>query len=437
MQEYVSSVKALLKVANGRSLDKAIGTKDSPLSRQVTYGVLRHFYYLSGCLEQLLDKPLADKHQDIELLLMAGIYSIDNLNRPAHASVNFAVDAASGLKKVWAKKLVNGVLRNYQRKRDDIQKALASDDEVQTNHPDWLRELILDSYPNEHISIMQANQNEPPMTLRVNRQIQDREAYLHMLQNAGLKGSPGSLSKTSIYLEKPIGVDKLPGFSEGSVSVQDEASQLVPTLLNLEAGCRILDACAAPGGKTCAILESEPGADVTAIDSDEHRIKRINENLNRLNLQANVIADRLQDHQPSQLYQRILLDVPCSAVGIIRRHPDIKLLRMESDIAKLAATQEELLAKAWSLLEANGELLYSTCSIIPSENRQVIANFLANQPDAALLPIELPLGNQNAITTREGLQLLPTDRGADGFSFPVCRKSQHEDHYPRGRRSRQ
>ena len=422
MQEYLSSVRILLKVAQGRSLDQAIGAKDSPLSRQISYGVLRNFYYLSGCLEQLLSKPLADKHQDIELLLMAGIYSIDHLNRPAHASVNFTVDAAVGLKKPWAKKLVNGVLRNYQRRVDNIRAALIDDEEVQSNHPGWLHDMIKAAYPKNHKEIFRANQTEPPMTLRVNQLAQSREDYLLKLQSEGISATAGPLSTTSIYLEKPTQVDKLPGFAAGSVSVQDEASQLIPGLLNLTSDCRVLDACAAPGGKTCAILEAAPTCSVTAIDVDPARTTRINENLDRLNLKAKVLISKLEDHNPEQLYERILLDVPCSAMGIIRRHPDIKLLRMESDIAKLTDTQEELLAKAWSLLEANGELVYSTCSILPSENREIVARFLATHSDARVLPIELPASSQSAIELPEGLQLLPTDNGADGFFYSRLQK---------------
>lgn len=422
MHEYDSSVKTLLKVANGRSLDQAIGTKDSPLSRQISYGVLRNFYYLSACLEQLLTKPLADKHQDLELLMMAGIYSIDELNRPAHASVNFAVDCAAHLKKTWAKKLVNGVLRNYQRKREQIQTALENDREAQTNHPEWISEKLEQAYPQHFSHIVSANQVEPPMTLRVNLAKQDRASYLKKLSAADMKAEPGSLSSSAIYLDKPVAAEKLPGFGSGEISIQDEASQLIVDLLNIEPNMTILDACAAPGGKTCAILESDASLRVTAIDQDERRVKLIEQNLHRLELKAKVKAESLQQHRSDKLYDRILLDVPCSALGIIRRHPDIKLLRLESDIAKLVATQEELLAKAWTLLEANGEIVYSTCSILPSENRDIISRFLESHPDATLLPIEFESEQQAAVSITEGLQLFPTDHGADGFFFSRLKK---------------
>ena len=425
MQEYISSVRILLKVANGRSLDNAIGAHDSPLSRQIAYGVLRNFYSLSAALEHLLTKPLADKHQDIELLLLAGIYSINSLNRPAHASVNFTVDAAAGLKKPWAKKLINGVLRNYQRKAEAIAKSILDDREAITNHPEWLIDRIESAYPKEHEAIFAANQVEPPMTLRVNLAKTSREDYLALLQENDDEAHPGDLAATSVYLKAPRPVDRLPGFPIGLVSIQDEASQLIPMLLNLEPGQRLLDACAAPGGKTCAILEQHPSSIVTAIDKEAKRASIIFDNLQRLDLKCNVIAEDLLDHMPSETYDRILLDVPCSATGILRRHPDIKLLRLDSDIDKLVATQEDLLAKAWSLLSPNGELLYSTCSILPTENADVIQRFLEANNNASLLPVEalLPGIAQSVKVYPQGLQLLPTTNGTDGFFFSRLKKS--------------
>lgn len=417
MQEYASAVRILLRVADGRSLDQAIQNRDTPLARQISYGVLRHFYYLSACLEQLLSKPLADKHQDLELLIMAGIYSIDHLNRPAHASVNFAVDCAVSLKKPWAKKLVNGVLRNYQRQKDHLSKQLADDEEAQTNHPDWLTRLIKAAYPDKYQAILLANQSEPPMTLRVNPGQTSREQYLDKLNDTAMQAIPGLLAPTSLYLQRPVPAEQLPAFSEGAVSIQDEASQLIPQLLNLQPGQQVLDACAAPGGKTCAILEANAEVSLTAIDQDARRAQLISDNLQRLNLNATVLAESLQDHNPSSGYARILLDVPCSATGIIRRHPDIKLLRLPSDIAKLVATQEELLAKAWSLLDESGELVYSTCSILPGENREVVEKFVKNTPSARFIPIDLPNLPGHAEPGESGLQLLPADEGTDGFFF--------------------
>lgn len=422
MQEYVSSVKTLLRVAEGRSLDQAFNSKDSPLSRQISYGVLRNFYYLSACLEQLLSKPLADKHQDLELLIMAGIYSIDHLNRPAHASVNFAVESTGVLKKKWAKKLVNGVLRNYQRQKSKIDAQLENDEEAQTNHPEWLLELIRTAYPENYLDVVAANQSEPPMTLRVNHKRLSTAAYLEKLQAKGMAADTGDLSQTALYLKQPVPVEQLPGFNAGEVSVQDEASQFVVEVLNLEPGLRVLDACAAPGGKTCAILEAQD-VKLTAIDQDAKRAELVNDNLTRLGLNAEVQAISLLDYSPDQGFDRILLDVPCSATGIIRRHPDIKLLRQATDIAKLAATQEELLAKAWSLLNDNGELVYSTCSILPGENRDIVTRFQAATPGASFLPIVVKNPPTNGELKDTGLQLLPVDLGTDGFFFSRLKKS--------------
>lgn len=422
MQEYASAVRTLLKVAAGRSLDQAIGKKDSPLARQISYGVLREFYYLSACIEQLIDKPLPEKHQDIELLIMAGIYSIDHLKRPPHASVNFTVESTKAIKKAWAKKLVNGVLRNYQRRKDQLQKALEEDEEVQTNHPGWLNSLIKTAYPDKNNAIFSANQSEPPMTLRVNLRTGHRDAYLERLNDVEMSGVPGQFSESAIYLKQPVPALELPGFADGAVSVQDEASQLVVDLLNLKSDTRVLDACAAPGGKTCAMLEKIEGVRLTAIDQDANRVRLIQDNLARLQLQAEVVATSLQDHNPDQPYDRILLDVPCSATGIIRRHPDIKLLRLPEDIAKLVATQEELLAKAWSLLNDNGELVYSTCSILPIENRDMVTRFVSNTENASFLPITLNALPDTAELQPSGLQLLPMDSGTDGFFFSRIKK---------------
>ena len=420
MQEYVSAVTILLKVASGRSLDRAIGSGDSPLSRQIAYGVLRNFYSLSACLEQLVKKPIAEKHQDIELLILAGIYSIDSLNRPAHASVNFAVDAAIGLKKPWAKQLTNGVLRSYQRQKSELLEKISKDREAATNHPLWLLDRIEAAYVDQADQILAANQVEPPMTLRVNVRQTSRDDYLELLKGAGIVARPGKLATTSIYLETPRPVDALPGFADGLASVQDEASQMIPDLLNLRPGLRVLDACAAPGGKTCAILETHDDIQLTALDKETKRTAIIHDNLRRLNLTCDVEAGDLLQYQPDELYDRILLDVPCSATGIIRRHPDIKLLRLDSDIDKLAITQEELLAKAWSLLCTNGELLYSTCSILPNENQGIVEQFLLNHADARALPIE----SDEGLSSPEGLQLLPKTGGSDGFFFSRLQKIQ-------------
>ena len=420
MQEYVSAVNILLKVASGRSLDYAIGSGDSPLSRQIAYGVLRNFYSLSACLEQLVKKPIAEKHQDVELLILAGIYSIDALNRPAHASVNFAVDAAIGLKKPWAKQLTNGVLRSYQRQKSALLEKMSDDREALTNHPLWLLHRIEAAYPDRAEQILAANQVEPPMTLRVNVRQISRDDYIELLASAGIAAHPGALATTSIYLETPRPVDALPGFADGLASVQDEASQMIPDFLHLQAGQRVLDACAAPGGKTCAILEARPDIRLTALDKEAKRAAIISDNLLRLKLACHVEAGDLLHHQPDELYDRILLDVPCSATGIIRRHPDIKLLRLDSDIDKLVATQQELLAKAWSLLSTNGELLYSTCSILPNENRGIVEQFLQNHTDARVVPINSDTG----IVTPEGLQLLPITGANDGFFFSRLQKIQ-------------
>ena len=418
MDEYKSAVRVLYDVIEkGRSLDASFTDKDSPLAKQICYGVLRRYYELNLVVASLVNKPLARKHADIHLLLLAGIYSIAALNRPDHASVNATVNTTKALKKAWAKQLVNGVLRNYQRRRDSLQSNIDTDLEASTNHPAWLANRILSAYPNQANAIFAANNEQPPMTLRVNLSRTTRAAYLEQLTRNDISAEPGDFAPTAIYLTSPTAVSNLPGFSEGLVSVQDEASQLTAGIMNLQAGQRVLDACSAPGGKACAMLEVAPDIVLTAIDISPERTLQVEENLTRLGLEATVVAIDFLDYD-APTFDRILLDVPCSATGIIRRHPDIKLLRLDEDIDKLSTTQDNLLAKAWSLLSENGELVYSTCSILPEENEQVVHRFLSKHKDAERYPIEAKFG----IPTASGRQLLPDSHAPDGFFFARLKK---------------
>ena len=265
---------------------------------------------------------------------------------------------------------------------------------------------------------------QAPMCLRVNTNLQSREEYLLTLNDNEIKVTPGKYALTSIYLNTPCDVNKLPNFSDGSCSVQDEAAQLAGQLLSPQAGEQILDACSAPGGKTCHILEaSQNQAKVTAIDADETRLVRVHENLARLNLSATVKQGEAQNPESwwdETLYDRILLDVPCSATGVIRRHPDIKLLRQKADIDNLADLQQEILQKAWSMLKPGGTLLYATCSILPVENNLNIESFLAQEATASIQPIALSTG----IDTGFGTQLLPEAGSHDGFFYALLTKRQ-------------
>jgi 16S rRNA (cytosine967-C5)-methyltransferase len=387
MNEYIESIKVLDQVLNDhRHLDDCL-PEASPLSRQICYGALRTYYYYSEVIDELLDKPLPFKHQDLWLLLLTGLYSLEHLHRPAHASVNHTVEATKFLNKSWAKGLINAVLRRYGRETIRIQQRINEGSrQAKKNHPTWLIDLIETDWP-DHPEIFEANNAHAPMTLRVNLQRQTREQYLQLLEDAGLGARPGVFSDTAVMLDEAVATLKLPGFAKGLVSIQDEAPQLTPRLMNLKPGMNVLDACAAPGGKSCHILESENDLTLTALDRDRKRIHRITENLDRLSLRANVVAEELEKYEPRVKFDRILLDAPCSATGIIRRHPDIKLLRSKGDVDKLSSIQRVLLNKAFDLLNTGGELLYSTCSILRQENDQVIANFLGQDSDRELVNI--------------------------------------------------
>jgi len=403
----------------GKNLDACFTPDDSPLARQICYGVLRNYYSLKATQSLLLAKPLAKKHTDLHVLLLTGLYSVDHLNRPQHVSVNAVVETAVSFRKTWAKGLINGVLRNYLRNRQTLMLQLDDDTQAASNHPQWLFNRIQLAYPNSTDSIIAANNSHPPMTLRVNLSEIDRPAYQKKLQAQDIGSKPGELAPGALYLTKPVSVDQLPGFAEGLVSVQDEASQLAAPLVNLQPGMTVLDACAAPGGKTCHLLESISDVSLVAVDKDERRLEQVQENLNRLNKHCDLVACDLMEFQPTQSFDRILLDAPCSATGIIRRHPDIKLLRRDTDIVKLAATQLELLAKAWSLLKENGELVYSTCSILPTENELVLSAFRKVCSSADTLPIDATWGEETGV----GRQLLPTVDSTDGFFYARLRKT--------------
>lgn len=422
MNEYFYAARVLDEMlSSGRHLDDCFNSDSTPLVQQICYGVTRHYYYLDGLLDQLLKKPLPDKHSDLHCLLMAGLYSMDHLKRPAHASVNAVVETAPALKKGWAKGLINGVLRRYGRESDKLRTQVSNDNiEVQFNHPTWLIDEIKNAWP-QYEAILEANQAHAPMTLRVNERRITVKDYLEKLEAAGLEGRRGLLSDSAVTLATPVRVSYVPGFAEGEVSVQDEAAQLAANFLNLEVGQHILDACAAPGSKTCHLLEK---ADVTltAIDRDRKRIGHIEENLERLGLFADVISTELEAYSNENGFDRVLLDVPCSASGIVRRHPDIKLLRQKSDVDKLEAIQRTLLNKAFDLLRTGGELLYSTCSIFPRENEDIIADFINNRSDAACRPLSLDITSSAIVKTPHGIQLLPTNDQHDGFFYASIKK---------------
>jgi 16S rRNA (cytosine967-C5)-methyltransferase len=422
-----AAARCLASVVHGKSLarqlplyQQQIPAKDHALLSQLCYGTLRIYPKLLAIGEQLLQRPLKNKDQDIHMLLLLGGYQLMETRIPDHAAVDATVKACVALKKPWAKNLVNGVLRQWQRRQDKLLSHLS--DAALASHPGWLYDTIKTAWPAQSETVFAANNQQPPLCLRVNLARISRDAYLQQLQDAGFAASKTDHADSGIRLEQAVGVDALPGFNEGLVSIQDESAQLAAGLLAPEPGMRILDACAAPGGKTCHLLEHQPEVgEVVAIDRDPERLDKIRQNLVRLRLNATTLAAdagdpaRWWDGQP---FDHILLDAPCSATGVIRRNPDIKVLRTAEQIDGFARQQLRLLSSLWPCLKPGGWLLYSTCSILPTENQEVINTFLNNAEDA----IEYPFAADWGIACRNGRQILPAPNGPDGFYYARLRK---------------
>ena len=390
---------------------RKLNDKDRGLLQELCFGVVRFLPQLDHIILQLMDKPMKGKQRVIHYLLMVGIYQLRNTRVPPHAVLDETVQATVFLKRQSLKGLVNGVLRNYQRREAQFNFEKAGDS-VRYLHPSWLIQRVKNAWPDNWISILEANNSRPPMWLRVNRLHNARDNWLNLLQKVGITATTTPLSPQAVLLEKAVGVTSLPGFSEGWVTVQDLSAQRCALYLEPQPGESILDICAAPGGKTTHILELAQTASVTAVDIDEQRLSRVAENLERLNLKAKLICGdgRYPDSWvEDQYFDRILLDAPCSATGVIRRHPDIKWLRRDTDIADLASLQKEILEAAWKRLKPGGTLLYATCSILPEENSTQIAKFLETHADARAEL--LPDG------TEHGLQVLPSECGGDGFFY--------------------
>ncbi|MDH5445148.1 MAG: 16S rRNA (cytosine(967)-C(5))-methyltransferase RsmB [Gammaproteobacteria bacterium] len=428
-----ASVAVLLQVVqNGRSLTDSLNqqlpklkAEDRALCQALSYGCLRFYPKLDFLARQLVDKPLRNKDQDIHYLILIGLYQLLEMRIPDHAAVSQTVAVCKSLRKQWAKNLVNGVLRNFLRQKTQLIERLTPENERETyyNHPGWLLEKLQQAWPDDWEAITTANNQQAPMSLRVHQGKLSREAYLEKLVTQSLPATALHQTLHGIQLKQAIPTEALPGFVQGEVSVQDGAAQLAAELLKPQAGERILDACAAPGGKTAHLLETQAGLEeLVAVDIEAERLERITENLTRLGLSATLVcADASEpaswwDGRP---FDRILLDAPCSATGVIRRHPDIKLLRRASDISTLQALQHKLLRQVWPLLKQGGMLLYATCSVLPEENHEQVSRFLSEQTDANLVPIEADWGRPMSA----GRQILPGEQDMDGFFYALICKS--------------
>ena len=390
--------------------------QDKSLLQELCFGACRFYPQLNLILEQLLEKPLRNKDLDIKALLILGVYQLQHTRIAEHAAIGETVEVTRDLKKDWATKLVNGVLRGFQREQQDILTSLNSSAEFQQNHPHWLVAMLKKNWPDQINQILSANDQHPPFCLRINTQKISRDDYLQQLAAQNIAAEPTEFSPYGIRLAQACNPRQLPLFDQGWISVQDEAAQLSADLLQVSSGQKVLDACAAPGGKTTHLLELQADLDLTALDLEERRLIRLRENLARLGLNAKVKAgDGTQPETwwDDELFDRILLDAPCSATGIIRRHPDIKILRQPDDIQKLSQLQSQLLKTLWSLLKPGGRLLYATCSILPRENSKIIEGFLQQQNDAKEEKIVADWG----IAQTCGRQLFPQAAGHDGFFY--------------------
>jgi 16S rRNA (cytosine967-C5)-methyltransferase len=337
------------------------------------------------------------------------------LNIPPHAAVAKTVEASRHLGKPWAAGLVNAVLRRYEREGARLWAEIERDPQAATAHPRWLLERLQHDWPQDWPSIVQANNQHPPMTLRVNALHMDREHYLRVLAESGIEAWTAEHVSHGVILGSPLDVNALPGFREGWVSVQDAAAQLAAPLLEVRLGERVLDACAAPGGKASHILESIP-CELWTVDLSAERLQQVEDNFGRLGLRARLVvgdATRPDTWWDGVPFDRILLDAPCSSTGVIRRHPDVKVLRRPQDIAALARLQGRLLAALWPLLKPGGRLLYCTCSILAEENEQVVQGFLETHSEATERTIEAAWGRLRAV----GRQVLPGQYGMDGFYY--------------------
>jgi 16S rRNA (cytosine967-C5)-methyltransferase len=419
-------------VTHGRSLDDALQSNerraaaaDGSVLRLLCYGTLRHHWQLKAWTGKLLDRPLKRRDSVIEALLAVGLYQLRDTRIPDHAAVSQTVEATRILRRPKLAPLVNAILRRSIR--DRIFDTEPSDEEVRYNHPQWMLDRLAADWPDDWKSIVAANNDRAPMWLRVNTLHHTVEEYRARLLQQDIVAEPSTVAPQALRLLEPMPVDALPGFADGHVSVQDAAAQLASLCLDGQLQGRVLDACAAPGGKSGHLLELAQGKiDLTCMDNNASRLEDAGDNLARLGLDATLVAadaSKPQEWWDGAPYDAILLDAPCSASGVIRRHPDIKLLRRQSDIGRLAATQLQLLAALWPLLAPGGRLLYVTCSVFAEENDRVVARFLESRDDAREEEVLQDYNIRDVMRHKAcGYQVLPGVAGMDGFYYAGLKK---------------
>ncbi|HET9679158.1 MAG TPA: 16S rRNA (cytosine(967)-C(5))-methyltransferase RsmB [Gammaproteobacteria bacterium] len=436
----LQAARAVEAVLKGKSLSDSLpgltGTlepADRGLAAELAYGSLRFAPRLAWQLNRLLKRPLDKREPLIHALLLVGLYQLAYTRVAEHAAVSETVNAVKPANKEWARGLVNAILRRFGREQAALNQAADKVDEARFAHPRWLIEAIQQDWPQQADQLFIANNARAPMTLRVNTRHGSVADYAERLHEAGLSTQTHPYAPSALVLDEPTAVTNLPGFTAGDVSVQDAAAQLAAPLLDLQPGLQVLDACAAPGGKTAHSLELQPElAGLVALDKDETRLDQVAENLARLALSATLITadagdtkalwlkENGQEKNGNPPFDRILLDAPCSATGVIRRHPDIKALRRKTDIPALVSQQARLLDALWLQLKPGGKLLYATCSVLNAENAHQIKTFLARTPNATAPPIAADWGQPAGM----GRQILPGEAGMDGFFYAQLVKTQ-------------
>jgi 16S rRNA (cytosine967-C5)-methyltransferase len=405
----------------------AADPKLAPTVRSLSYGAVRGYYRYEAILRSLSSKPVKSLDLLVRALLSVALFEIEDARTPEYAVVDAAVDTAKFTDAARAGGLINALLRRYLRERKTLDAEIARNPATRHASPVWLADRLRADWPVRWTQLLAAGDVQAPMWLRVNAQRIATDEYVERLRAAGIGARAEARVPGAVVLDAPRDVHELPGFAEGVVSVQDLGAQCVAFPLGLAAGQRVLDACAAPGGKTALIAEREPAlAKLTALDIDPQRLARVNENLKRGNLSAELIhadAGAPASWWDGMPFDRILLDAPCSALGVIRRHPDIRLRKSPSDIDKLPELQGRLLAAAWRLLAPGGRLVYATCTVTRSENRDLLAAFLRGTPDAAVLSADLWEGWPGFGEADDfGRQILPGEAGADGFYYAALTK---------------
>ena len=405
----------------------AADPKLAPSVRSLSYGAVRGYFRHEAILRSVLSAPVKSLDLLVRALLSVALYELEDERTPEYAVVDAAVQTAKATDAARAGGLINAVLRRYLRERVALDAEIARNPATRHASPVWLADRLRADWPVRWTQLLAAGDAQAPMWLRVNSQRSTAGEYLEMLRSAGIGARPEERVPHAVALDSPCDVHDLPGFAEGLVSVQDLGAQCVAFPLGLAAGQRVLDACAAPGGKTTLIAECEPDLDkLVAVDIDPQRLVRVRENLARGNLRADVISG--DAGEPAAWwdgvpFDRILLDAPCSALGVIRRHPDIRLRKSPSDIDKLPQLQRRLLDSAWTMLKAGGRLVYATCTLTRSENRDLIGAFLRGTEGALSVPAEDWAGWPNFGEADDfGRQILPGEAGADGFYYAALTK---------------